>query len=264
MVGLGDLPGGDFRSEAWGVSADGDVVVGNSHSADGNTSEAFRWTSGGGMVGLGDFPDGDFYSEATGVSADGNVVVGFGKHTLYVTEAFRWTAAIGMVGLGDLPGSDFRSLAYGVSGDGDVVVGSSNSANGGEAFRWTADSGMVGLGDLPGGGFTSKATDASYDGAVVVGIGNTDSGSEAFVWTQADGMQRLIDVLVANGATGLDGWILTAAQAVSADGQWVVGSGTPPGSYAIEPFLAFIAPGDPDPGPDHPSLVPVITPLLLD
>jgi hypothetical protein len=59
----------------------------------------------------------------------------------------------------------------------------------------------------------------------------TDSGYEAFVWTQADGMQRLIDVLVANGATGLDGWILTEAQAVSADGQWVVGSCTPPGEY---------------------------------
>ena len=49
-----------------------------------------------------------------------------------------------------------------------------------------------------------------------------------------------------------------------ADGQWVVGSGKPPGSFGIEPFLAFIAPGEPGPGPDHPSLVPVITPLLLD
>ena len=28
MVGLGDLPGGSFNSIAWGVSADGSVVVG--------------------------------------------------------------------------------------------------------------------------------------------------------------------------------------------------------------------------------------------
>jgi hypothetical protein len=69
-------------------------------------------------------------------------------------------------------------------------------------------------------------------------------------------------VLVANGATGLDGWILTEAQAVSADGQWVVGSGTPPGSFtSSEPFLAFIAPGDPDPSV---QLVPAINFLLQD
>ena len=119
---------------------------------------------------------------------------------------------------------------------------------------------MVGLGDLPGGSFTSRATGASGDGGVIVGFGYTDSDQEAFVWTQADGMQRLIDVLVTNGATGLDGWILTEAQAVSADGQWVMGSGQPPGSFTYEPFLAFIAPG----GGPNPSvnLAPVINLLL--
>jgi hypothetical protein len=63
-------------------------------------------------------------------------------------------------------------------------------------------------------------------------------------------MKRLIDVLIANGATGLDGWMLTEAQAISADGQWVVGSGRPPESFAIEPFVAFLGPGSgaaPDP-----------------
>ena len=218
------------------------------------------------MVGLGDFPDGDFFSTATSVSANGNVVVGLGKRALFVTEAFRWTAASGMVGLGDLPGSEFRSTAYGVSADGNVVVGNSSSANsgsGGEAFRWTTGGGMVGLGDLPGGSFTSRATGASGDGGVVVGFGDTDSGPEAFIWTQADGMQRLIDVLVASGATGLDGWILTEAQDVSADGQWVVGSGKPPGSFATESFLAFIAPGDPDPDPSV-QHIPAINFLLLD
>ena len=263
MVALGDFPGGDFQSEANAVSADGSVIVGYGISADGNSREAFRWTADGGMVGLGDFPGGYFFSEAFGVSADGSVVVGIGNHPSFVREAFRWTAASGMVGLGDLPGGDFRSVALGVSGDGNVVVGESISANGREAFRWTADGGMVGLGFLPGG-WWSRATDASYDGALVLGWVLNDSGYEAFVWTQADGMQRLIDVLVANGATGLDGWILEEAEAVSADGNWVVGYGTPPDSYANEAFLAFIAPGDP-PRPDQSvNLVPLITPLLLD
>ena len=39
--GLGDLPGGSFYSTAYGVSADGSVVVGLSGSASG--PEAFRW-----------------------------------------------------------------------------------------------------------------------------------------------------------------------------------------------------------------------------
>jgi len=44
---LGDLPGGEFYSEAHAVSADGSVVVGYSGSALG--SEAFRWTREDGM-----------------------------------------------------------------------------------------------------------------------------------------------------------------------------------------------------------------------
>lgn len=70
FTGLGDLPGGDFfsatgrgalpGSDLWGAavgaSADGSVIVGNSNSAFGSNTEAFRWTSGGGMVGLGDLP----------------------------------------------------------------------------------------------------------------------------------------------------------------------------------------------------------------
>ena len=75
--GLGDLPGGIFDSRAFGVSADGSVVVGESSSASG--TEAFRWTSGGGIAGLGDLPGGGFSSRANAVSGDGSVVVGLGK-----------------------------------------------------------------------------------------------------------------------------------------------------------------------------------------
>ena len=40
--GLGDLTGGTFLSQAYGVSSDGNVVVGVSYSGSG--FEAFRWT----------------------------------------------------------------------------------------------------------------------------------------------------------------------------------------------------------------------------
>ena len=43
--GLGDLDGGFFGSKAYGISADGSVVVGQGSSSSGG--EAFRWTSEG-------------------------------------------------------------------------------------------------------------------------------------------------------------------------------------------------------------------------
>ena len=246
IVEIGDLPGGGIESYASAASADGSVVVGRGHGSSG--LEAFRWTSGGGTVGLGDLPGGGFWSQASDVSADGSVVVGLGNANSD-GEAFRWTAASGMVGLGDLPGGEFpiASRAKGVSADGSVVVGESESALGGEAMLWTSAGGMIGLGYLPGhlpaDGAESRAFGVSADGSVVVGQSQPDNNgmtSEAFVWTQANGMQRLRDVLIANGVTGLDNWVLRETSSISDDGQWVVGYGTNPSGFE-EAFLADIS-----------------------
>jgi probable HAF family extracellular repeat protein len=175
MVGLGDLPGGNISSFANGVSADGSVVVGGGFSASG--TEAFRWTSGGGMVGLGDLPGGSFSSQAVGVSADGSVVVGAGS-SASGTEAFRWTSGGGMVGLGDLPGGAFNSIARAVSADGSVVVGQGFSVPAGRAFIWDPVNGMRALDmvlvdsgiDLTGWTLID-ATGISDDGLTIVGMG---------------------------------------------------------------------------------------------
>jgi len=135
--GLGHLPGGGSftYSDAWGVSADGSVAVGNSSSVSGE--QAFRWTQATGMAGLGHLPGGS-YSVANGVAANGSVVVGAGSSVnAQYYEAFRWTARGGMTGLGDLPGAGFDSVATGVSADGSIVVGYGTSVNGFEASRWT-------------------------------------------------------------------------------------------------------------------------------
>jgi hypothetical protein len=63
FMGLGDLPGGEFRSNAFGVSANGAVVVARSYSGSGR--EVFRWTEAGGMIGVGDLPGGAFGSQCT-------------------------------------------------------------------------------------------------------------------------------------------------------------------------------------------------------
>lgn len=172
--GLGDLPGGEFKSVALAVSAHGSVVVGYSISTSGQ--EAFRWTSGGGMVGLGDLPGGPFSSSARGVSADGSVIVG--RSTPAVYEAFRWGSGV-MTGLGTLPlGGIPSSTAHAVSGDGSVVVGYASGTNGSEAFRWENGT-MTGLGYLPGYDEGSVACGISDDGSVIVGY---CSGFYGFYW----------------------------------------------------------------------------------
>ena len=71
MIRLGDLPGGLHHSRAKFVSADGQVVVGSSHSFTGveDGTQAFRWTAETGMVGLGTL--GGPTSTPTGISETG-------------------------------------------------------------------------------------------------------------------------------------------------------------------------------------------------
>jgi probable HAF family extracellular repeat protein len=74
LIWLGTLPGGN-SSYAYGVSANGSVVVGWAENAS-RQRRAFRWTAAGGMQDLGTL--GGSYGVAYGVSADGSVVVGGG------------------------------------------------------------------------------------------------------------------------------------------------------------------------------------------
>jgi probable HAF family extracellular repeat protein len=234
MVGLGWLSSGSsadyWYSFAYGVSANGSVIVGYSSSTPVDP-QAFRWTQSGGMVGLGGLPGGYFSSEAFDVSDDGSVVVGYGGSPSG-TQAFRWTQTDFMVGLGDLNGGNFHSEARAVSGDGSTVVGWGTSASGQEAFRWTAEEGMTGLGSLPGDGFSSKALGVSADGSIVVGTSNY----KAFIWDVDNGMRDLLEILLNDCGLDLTGWTLNEAWDVSDDGLRIVGNGHHLGSQ--EAFLA--------------------------
>src|SRR5258706_9844853 len=94
--GLGFLdPNGFGPVLAYGISADGSVVVGQSNSPTG--LQAFRWDASNGIVGLGAFsnPGGLQASGARACSADGNVIVGSSLRSDSLNEdgsPFRWTA----------------------------------------------------------------------------------------------------------------------------------------------------------------------------
>jgi probable HAF family extracellular repeat protein len=239
MVGLGDLPGGEFESLATGVSAQGEVVVGRARPepAPGPVDEAFYWTGGSGMVGIGDLPGGETGSEAHAISADGSTIVGQGSSAAADHEAFVWTSSGGMLGLGGLPGVPVGSIAYGVSGDGSIIVGSvvANLEEDDHAFLWTQSAGMLDLGTLPGGYF-SGAQAVTPDGSIVVGESSTGiDTTEAFRWTQASGMV---------GLGNLPGGNRSTAFALSADGSVIVGvgSGTASPDTAVIWFVGDSAP----------------------
>lgn len=242
ITALERLPG--FRdSEAYAVSADGRVIVGASTTATGE--RAFCWTPSEGTIPLDPLPSAHA-NVAYGVSSDGSVIVGSSASASHL-EACRWTRDGRVVGLGTLPG-EVTSEAYAVSADGSVVVGWSGDR---EAFRWTEQDGMIGLGALLGGRCDSVAMGASADGSVVVGQSKSGSGMRAFIWDAAHGMRSVQEVLAENSVPGeqLVGWKLTSANAVSADGRLIVGTGINPHGdreawVAIVPSLPAPRPGN--------------------
>jgi len=281
--GLVSLTPGVYSAGGGGNNGLGTVLEGHFVYTQLTTTEAFRWTKAGGAVAIGDLPGGRFRSNATGVSVRGEIIVGVSGSDNGDWEAFRWTAATGMAGLGDLPGGQFVSSASAISADGLVIVGGSTSENGGEAYRWTAVGGMVGLGDLAGGSHNSSATAVSADGTVVVGNGYDADRQRGFRWTEQTGMvalpkinpddysrfygvswdgnfavgtngyaicwtpeggtRYLSDVLAEHGVVVPEGWTLNNAQAVSADGRTIVGTGTNHDPVVhTEGFVAYLGP----------------------
>ncbi|HQU73354.1 MAG TPA: hypothetical protein PLG66_13715, partial [Calditrichia bacterium] len=133
LTNLGSFTGNP-PSYAYGVSDDGNVVVGKAVNG---SFQAFRWTTGEGMVNLGTL-DGRPQSEAWAANRDGSVIVGTSG------PVFVWTAATGMRALSEILTDDYGvdlsgwTLlgAYDISPDGRVIVGYGQNPQGNsEAFR---------------------------------------------------------------------------------------------------------------------------------
>jgi probable HAF family extracellular repeat protein len=202
-----DIDGlGGNSSGAFGVSADGTVVVGG--AIDGALSaQPFRWTQAGGMTSLG------FSGVANAVSGDGSIIVGqaFGTNI-----AFRWVAGT-MTPLGTLAGG-VASAASSVSDDGSVVVGNSEDAsNIQHAFRWSTSGGVSGMVEVTNGfgGAAATAEAVSGNGNVIVGSAEDFAGHMiAYRWTLATSTMDPLGSLGGQTSTALG---------VSRDGSVVVG-----------------------------------------
>lgn len=222
---LGELGSGGATA-AYGISADGSVVIGFSDGPNGR--EAYRWTETGGMQGLGFLPATNNLSRAEAVSADGSVVVGSGYG-----GAFIWTEATGMDNLATVGplNQPFFGNPNGISADGSTVVGASP-----EAWFWTEGGGLQYL------GFNQAVYDASGDGSVIVGGDMwSSSGGVAFIHDATHGTRVLKTLLQNDYGLDLTGWTLYAATGISDDGTKIAGVGVNP-LGGIEAWYVDLAP----------------------
>jgi probable HAF family extracellular repeat protein len=215
LTWLGTLSGG--WSTAYGVSADGSVVVGEAQNAAG-LHRAFRWTASGGMEDLNItyahlLTNGSKLYRANAISPDGRYVVGIGYNAATRRiEAFlldtQWTGVEErLTWLGTLGGGG--SLATGVSADGSVVVGVTQNVAG----KWPAFGSVV-VSEAWNAAWRMPAFGSLAEVFVEAWNAAWKWKMRAFRWTAAGGMQNL------GTPPGSDD---SMAHGVSADGSVVVG-----------------------------------------
>jgi len=118
-------------SLAWGISADGQVIVGQARTDD--FEEAFYWRAETGMVSLDPLRGTTLYSNAEDASEDGSIIVGVQAGDAVRDGAMIWDAGYGMRNIQEmleddldlkleLTGWDLR-YANAVSDDGTRIVG---------------------------------------------------------------------------------------------------------------------------------------------
>jgi len=206
MTDIGSLGG---SSTAYGVSANGSVIVGVSFLANNTTQHAFKYV-GTTMTDLGTL--GGDYSMASAVSANGSVIIGSSNIANGDSHAFKYVGTT-MTDLGTLGGNS--TGATGVSADGSVIVGVSLLANGDyRAFKYVGTT-MTNLGTL--GGNFSTANAVSADGSVIVGGSNLSNNSSQHAFKYVG--TTMTDLGTLGGNT-------SSASKVSDDGSVIVGNST--------------------------------------
>lgn len=138
-----DQNSGGELSEAIGVTADGQWVIGAGSFANGD--QAYRWSAAAGVESLGHL-DPTFRGAATGISDDGAVIVGFDRPfgPALLGQGFIWTESTGMVNLNTFAASlgiDTQgvtmSIPLGISADGRTIVGQGLGGGGARGFILT-------------------------------------------------------------------------------------------------------------------------------
>ncbi len=194
-----DLLAGDSDATAWGMSSDGQIVVGESRDSPTSSwgSTAVRWSNGGPPVPLATHGE-SVVTTARYITPDGSVVAG----TWYESgkpRALGWTESGGVEQLLDPSQPTLeRSTVTGLSVGGQIAAYLYRDSSGSSpslAVRWTPDGGLESLGPLPAGYASSDTVDTAELGDAIIGNLWTGhrfgSSSVAYRWTSISGMEVL-------------------------------------------------------------------------
>ena len=243
----------------FGISANGDVIVGVLDEINGFKTSTIRWSlddSAFSVVGTFPpidnpaWPNGDFTIPAGVSSPDASYIVGTGSRiearpngeVWGPSRQFIWTADDGLqqLTLEGFSSDDTFGDQYEVeriSKDGNVIAGRGVFLGDSElqAFRWTEETGAVGLGRLedpadPTRRFDSEIRDMTDDGSLVIGMTLGMNPARGFIWSEQYGLEDLQDILADRFdlASELEGWSLAAPRDISPNGQFIVGTGLNP------------------------------------
>jgi probable HAF family extracellular repeat protein len=241
---LGGVPGGvpdnGSLSQAFGVSADGSVIVGTANLPN-HVLHAFRWDALSGMTDLGTGV-GNQSSYAIAVSANGKAVVGWaGNQSASSHVGNSKSGAVFVDGFAQFVHPyGWAGTAYATNDVGSTIVGSTHPENAakelasGTTWRWSAwDGRLEDLGAVPLGPeskpeeYSAQPYGVSDSGNVIVGVAGFFK-QYAYLWTPATGMVTITDLLTANGVTSHKGWDMRRATFVSPDGKVILGQGFSP------------------------------------
>ncbi len=238
LGGIGGENDGQISS-AWGISGDGNTVVGLGWLP-GSGAHAITWNEATGVVDLGSSVP-DRSTRANGVSGDGSTVVGWQDSESGFRQAAIWVN--GVQQLIFFPNGDRAQAAGAISDDGVWVGGDGNFANNFQAYRWSEATGVETLGPPLQPGWRGATTSLNEDGSIAVGYyrpqGPALFGS-GFIWTEALGVTDLNSYAESLGID-TQGIVMSLPLDISADGSTIVGAGRDSNNQRVG-FVLKLAP----------------------
>ena len=227
------VPCDAFLSGSWGLTHDGSLAVGLVYLQQLCQAGAGTWDliNGGPATALPKLFD-DRSSRANGVSADGSVIVGWQDQPTGERTAAKWVN--GVIELILTPSGGFNGEALAVSADGNVIVGGGYNQHDG-AWIWRPATGVQRIWER---GKSLTLLDVSDDGKTAVGFtreGAHQRHERAFLWRDRKGFILLAECLADHGGVVPEGWDLTVASLISADGTTIYGWGINPDNF-VEMF----------------------------
>jgi uncharacterized membrane protein len=224
-----------LKGEANAVSGDGTFTFGDVIGAG-----ATRWRSATSFANL-QVPSGSDFCSALDTNRDGSVAIELCTSSANARRSVVLLRASGELTELAVPAGATDVTGARLSADGLVVAGMASdfAARNGESFgfRWTEATGTQ---PLDANGDTVGVADLNADGSVIVGQRLASVGptrSLQVLWTPA-GRTDVESALVASGAD-LEGWSIETVNAISDDGQIIVGTASADGNIDhTKPFLA--------------------------